>query len=326
MILLSPKSCSPAVKYTLVFATVAVVVGLVSWATPDLIKAWAGPAAGGELAGGNEYSRVGAFGDQFGLANAVFSGLALAAVVVTLWMQRDELELQREELRRTSEAVQDQVKESRAQVAVLNKQNFEATFFQMLRLQEELRDSITWPGSSSGNVFAGRRALSKATPVLLGTLNGLSVSDTGTATQIAGAAAAPVSPIDQCRERYAKLYEQRLAERMGHMFRNLYVTLKFVDETTEINAAFYVRVLRSQMSQSELVLVFYNTISDFGREKMLPLAEKHNLFQNLSSHRLAHPSHREWVKSRFADDPPPGTPEWEELVRTVFEGRDPRKP
>jgi len=46
---------------------------------------------------------MGAFGDQFGATNALFSGLAFAAVVLTLWMQRRELELQREEMNETQD-------------------------------------------------------------------------------------------------------------------------------------------------------------------------------------------------------------------------------
>jgi hypothetical protein len=43
----------------------------------------------------------GDFGSMFGLANALFSGLALAGVIYTLTLQRIELGLQREELRLT---------------------------------------------------------------------------------------------------------------------------------------------------------------------------------------------------------------------------------
>ena len=41
---------------------------------------------------------AGAIGDAFGGVNALFSGLAFAGLVVTLYMQRQELELQRNEL------------------------------------------------------------------------------------------------------------------------------------------------------------------------------------------------------------------------------------
>jgi hypothetical protein len=48
----------------------------------------------------------GQFGDLFGGVNALFTGLAFAALIYTLILQRKELDMQREELRRSVEAQQ----------------------------------------------------------------------------------------------------------------------------------------------------------------------------------------------------------------------------
>lgn len=45
----------------------------------------------------------GQFGDMFGAANTLFSGLAFAGIIYTIWLQRTELKLQRIELRDTKE-------------------------------------------------------------------------------------------------------------------------------------------------------------------------------------------------------------------------------
>lgn len=45
----------------------------------------------------------GVFGDMFGFSNAIFSGLALAGVIISLRLQSNELGLQREELKETRE-------------------------------------------------------------------------------------------------------------------------------------------------------------------------------------------------------------------------------
>lgn len=47
--------------------------------------------------------RQGTFGDMFGFANAIISGLAFAGVIYAILMQQEELSLQREELRMTRE-------------------------------------------------------------------------------------------------------------------------------------------------------------------------------------------------------------------------------
>lgn len=116
---------------------------------------------------------------------------------------------------------------------------------------------------------------------------------------------------DNICKRYECLSLHCLDEPLGHYFRNLYVLLKFIDEATlePEERDLYLRIYRAQLSQDEWMLVFYNATSSYGREKSLPLLEKHNLFQNFRSTNLADRSHRVWVKSKFADDPPePGLP------------------
>jgi hypothetical protein len=58
-----------------------------------LVFTWLGPLIGYQMAG------RGQFGDLFGGANALFTGLAFAGVIYTILLQSNELELQREELR-----------------------------------------------------------------------------------------------------------------------------------------------------------------------------------------------------------------------------------
>ncbi|MEW6608640.1 MAG: hypothetical protein AB1414_14540 [bacterium] len=48
------------------------------------------------------WSIRGTFGDMFGFINSLFSGLALAGVIITILLQKTELELQRHELEMTS--------------------------------------------------------------------------------------------------------------------------------------------------------------------------------------------------------------------------------
>lgn len=72
--------------------------------------------------------QAGQFGDKFGFINSLFSGLAFGGVVVSLFMQRDDLALQRQELKET----RDEFKQ----------QNFESTFFNLLKNQQEISKRI----------------------------------------------------------------------------------------------------------------------------------------------------------------------------------------
>lgn len=100
------------------------------WAmTPLVVRWWIG-------ADGHAPTERGVFGDQFGMTNALFSGLAFLALIVTLILQH-------EELKDTRKVMEEQRDEFKQQVAAIRKQNFEATFFQMLRLQDQIRGSIS---------------------------------------------------------------------------------------------------------------------------------------------------------------------------------------
>ena len=54
----------------------------------------------------NTRGEMGLFGDSFGALNALFSGLALAGVIIALTLQSEELELQRGEIRLNREEME----------------------------------------------------------------------------------------------------------------------------------------------------------------------------------------------------------------------------
>lgn len=70
--------------------------------------------------------RSGQYGDSFGAVNALFSGLAFVGVIVAILLQRQELQLQREELTKSVEAQQGTEKALRAQGILLRNANHAA--------------------------------------------------------------------------------------------------------------------------------------------------------------------------------------------------------
>lgn len=72
---------------------------------------------------------------------------------------------------------------------------------------------------------------------------------------------------------------------LDHYFRHLYRIVKYVDDARVLftlkERYEYVSLLRAQLSDYELGLVFYNCLSDNGREKFKPLAERYALFNNI---------------------------------------------
>lgn len=81
--------------------------------------------------------KAGVFGDSFGVITSLFSGLAFVGIILTILLQRDELQLQRKELAFTREELKGQKLQLEAQNTTLKKQNFESTFFQLLLLHNE---------------------------------------------------------------------------------------------------------------------------------------------------------------------------------------------
>lgn len=78
-----------------------------------------------------------AFGDMFGVVNALFSGLAFAGVIIAIMLQLKELRLQREELEHTREELKGQKEQLERQANYLKEQIFENKFFHLLRLHNE---------------------------------------------------------------------------------------------------------------------------------------------------------------------------------------------
>jgi len=76
-------------------------------------------------------AKWGQFGDAFGVLNALFSGLALLGVIAALLMQREDIDLQLEEMRESVTA-------QKAAAAMQEKQARIAALAEMLRASEAM--------------------------------------------------------------------------------------------------------------------------------------------------------------------------------------------
>lgn len=98
---------------------------------------------------------AGQFGDMFGAANALFSGLAFLGVIAAILLQRVELIYQRHELKATTKELAGQKEQMERQNASLTQQSFDNTFFNMLSLHHEIVNGIDTAGYS-GSPNTGR--------------------------------------------------------------------------------------------------------------------------------------------------------------------------
>lgn len=104
----------------------------------------------------------GSFGDKFGVVNALFSGLAFAGIIITIYLQMSELREQRDELKMTR--------------GTFEKQLFESTFFEMLKIHNENVQSM------GDDKVQGRKAIQGQFKILIQLKSELGISSPVTIT------------------------------------------------------------------------------------------------------------------------------------------------
>jgi len=219
----------------------------------------------------------GTFGDMFGAANALFSGLAFAALVYTINLQRTELRLQRLELSLTRAELEGQKLQLSAQNDLMRADSFEGSFFRVLTVLGDITNSIDIRRSDGNNV-EGRDCFSLFYRYFTGRYNALKGHPT---------IVDEPSKIDYAFNEFYKSYQGDV----GHYFRTLYNLFKLVDQSSIENKRFYTNLVRAQLSNQELLLLFYNCLSPFGNEKFKPLAERYALLKSIPIEQLVRREH-----------------------------------
>lgn len=278
-----------------------------------------------------DYPTAGQFGDKFGFVNSLFSGLAFGGIIISLFYQRTELNIQKVELRET----RDQFK----------KQIFESTFFNLLKNQSEISKRIdaTFYGLKNPYTTAsanaeGLKFFSFAKRQLVLIYNALERTEYEKFDQeyyedlmrTADSYAQPgdeqnnnellekarmsyslkIYAITEENHRNYKGYDERkkmeiiynyfigvYQSRISNYFRHLYYILNFVKENhhkeltesstkeqkniEEINLRYYryAQFIQAQMTDDELVLLFYNCVL---YPMALELVSKYNLLESLN--------------------------------------------
>lgn len=208
------------------------------------------------------------FGDSFGSLNTLFSGLAFAGIITSIFLQSQELRETRAEIRAQKDEFQ-------LQTQAMNKQVFETTFFQLLQLHNEIIQSFRIEkgfGSNTAQVH-GRDAfiVLYQDKFISGNFKGefyFQFDDDGEFA-------------DDINGHYL-MFHRVYGHIVGHYFRNIYQIIKYIDLSTVDDKKFYSNLLRAQLSDYELGLLFYNCISDLGSTKFKSLIEKYQFFEHLN--------------------------------------------
>lgn len=240
-----------------------------------------------------EEEQRGIFGDKFGSTNALFSGFALAGIIYTIFLQKKELALQREELEETR-------KEFQTQNVTLKKQRFENTFFQLLKLHNDIVENLeinVFDGTyekrkffegaikqlkyRSTNFpyykysFTNKLSQEQIRQTLLDNAHDfvfLKILDEDETKQLrnfslddytAFLAFTATQKEEFIKNDYTDFFST-YQDNLGHYFRNLYHIFKYVyltDLIKDSEKRVYCNIVRAQLSSDELILMFYNSIT-----------------------------------------------------------------
>jgi hypothetical protein len=223
-------------------------------------------------------------GDMFGGVTALFSGLAFAGLIFTLFVQKQELRYQRKELsylvteqRETKGHLKDQATHLKSQSDFIEKQIFENSFFQLLSSFNEYIANTKI--KEREDTREGHDAYEAIYKKLSRRTNGfVGRPDSGSIIFL---------------EHYNQFYYENIDD-LGPYYRQLYNILKFIRLSNIDDSKFYSNILRAQISRSELSLLACNIASSFGSKKMAPLVKEFDI--------LKHCDDAEFLKSESWDN------------------------
>ncbi len=183
-----------------------------------------------------------------GFSGTIFTIIGVVLLFETLVLQRKEL------------------KESRA---VFEKQQFENTFFNLLKLYEEITKSLFYIDTSStdSTKFFGKEYFQKNKEKFYNSFKQLkTLSNIRRNVKLA----------------YTDFYSSN-KEIISHYFRTIYRTFKYISESSLPLAEKmkYAKIVRAQLSDSELFFIYYNSFSEEGAN-FRKLILEFNILKHLS--------------------------------------------
>ncbi|NVJ98875.1 MAG: putative phage abortive infection protein [Alphaproteobacteria bacterium] len=239
----------------------------------------------------------GTFGDMFGGLTSLFSGFAFAGIVISIFMQREELELtretledQRQELELTRTTLEAQKAEMVQQNQTLGRQQFENTFYQLLAYFNTYIGEIK-VGRHEGRINftiwmndivqkwrqirqnAGDQLSRESKAILETKLTELEIAKQFSDWFYEG------SPSFHPN---GSLFS-KAPDGIHTYFRMLFNIFIYVSESdlTDGQKQFYIGIVRAQISDSELFMIFYYCLKPEG-EQYRQFAEEFRFFKNLN--------------------------------------------
>ena len=222
----------------------------------------------------------GTFGDMFGGLNALFSGAAFAGIIITILLQRRELELQRKELKLTRDTLNDQKNEMSNQTRTMAVQRFENTFFSLLSAYNSLVQSYDLYGKNN----TGSRQVVSVGRDCFGTyFNSFSYA-------LVEVVAWEEFSYEDFSDRFDSWYLKTYRADLSHYFTVIENILLYVEEAEMLDRQKYANFLSSFLSDHEQIMLFYFSITRRG-SSLRPLLINYSVLRGLPEDLLLHDGH-----------------------------------
>ncbi|HZF69654.1 putative phage abortive infection protein [Sulfuricurvum sp.] len=208
-------------------------------------------------------AKSGVFGDSFGALTALFSGLAFAGLLTTIWQQKEEIALTRKEIR---------------------DQHFDNILFRMLEMHNNIVTDIDLRADGSNTSLQEGYLFSTGRDCFENFHEDI--------TAIYLEKSKEEHSLEEIlNNTYEEFWNLRKKD-LGHYFRNLYNIFKFIKNSDIEDKKTYSNLVRAQLSDYELSILFYNCISKYGRERFKPLIEEFHILNNLPQELLLSENHK----------------------------------
>ncbi len=213
----------------------------------------------------SQYSieKAGQLGDSFGILNSLFSGLAFIALVITIYLQQQDMRDSKEET---------------------IKQNFEATFFNLINIHNDLvnsfRDFYIAEDNKKHFMYGGEALSFFLDKFKKGGFSCFYTLDENLSEDENMENAYKYRNIDQDTLRIN--LQIKSGGKNLKFIENVYSILNLIDRANFLDdkdRKFYLETLHAQISDEEVILIFYYTHGI--KDDMKLLIEKYHFFENI---------------------------------------------
>ncbi|HGU9822323.1 TPA: putative phage abortive infection protein [Enterobacter cancerogenus] len=223
---------------------------------------------------GMDSSEKGVFGDSWGAFTSIFSALGFCGVLWTLQLQREA----------TQKIEMDSLKRDESEKL----RDFENSFFNMLSILQTLIKDMRVENSSGRKLAEGRHVFLyfyKNFKKEVRQKNGRRL-DFNTNDYL------DVQQASLLMSNEYRIYFKNRAQNLSHYFRYVYNMFKFIHESElcNVDKKKYANILRAQLSNYELLMLFYNANFVHGK-KFIVYVNSYAIMDNLPVEKLIYKKH-----------------------------------